>query len=76
MAGGGERLREDPLVHPYKWLEPDLVSPRPLFFSVCLIFLLVDLVFFLILLGLMKNSERLGFPTFTALGKGRPVLRN
>ena len=24
----------------------------------------------------MKNSERLGFPTFAALGKGIPALRN
>ena len=26
------------------------------------------------LLGLMRNSERLGFPIFVALGKGRPAL--
>ena len=24
----------------------------------------------------MMNSERLGFPTFAVLGKGRPALRN
>ena len=24
-------LREDPLVHPYKWLRPDLVPPAPFF---------------------------------------------
>ena len=29
-----------------------------------------------ILLGLMKNSERPGFPTFVVPGKGRPVLTN
>ena len=23
-------LREDPLVHPYKWLRPDLVPPAPI----------------------------------------------
>ena len=23
-------MREDPLVHPYKWLRPDLVPPAPL----------------------------------------------
>ena len=23
-------LREDPLVHPYKWLRPDMVLPAPL----------------------------------------------
>ena len=28
----------------------------------------------LTLLGLMKNSERLGFPTFVVLGKRRPAL--
>ena len=31
-------------------------------------------VFLLTLLVLMKNSARLGFPTFAALGKGRPSL--
>ena len=36
-------LREDPLVHPYRWLRPDLVPPLPLFFSVSLILLLVVL---------------------------------
>ena len=68
-------IREDPLVHPYKWLRLDLV-PLPLFFSVSRIFLLVVLVFYLILLGLMRNSERPGFPFFVAVGKGRPALRN
>ena len=24
-------LREDPLVHPYKWLRPELVPPAPFF---------------------------------------------
>ena len=48
----------------------------PLFFNVSRIFLLVVLVFYLILLGLMMNSERPGFPIFVALGKGRPALRN
>ena len=46
------------------------------FFSVSLVLLRVVLVFFLILLGLMKNSERLGFPIFAVLGKGRPALTN
>ena len=46
------------------------------FFSVSLILLLMVLVSFQILLGLMKNSERPGFPTFAALGKGRPTLTN
>ena len=46
------------------------------FFSVSLILLLMVLVSFQILQGLMKNSERLGFPTFAVLGKGRPALTN
>ena len=50
--------------------------PLPLFFSVSRIFLLEALGFYLIWPGLMKNSERPGFPTFVALGKGRPALRN
>ena len=65
---------EDPLVHPYKWLRPDLVLPAS-FFSVSPIFHLVVLGFLLIRLGLMKNSQRLGFPTFAALGKGIQALR-
>ena len=44
------------------------------FFSVNPISRLVVLVSFQILLGLKKNSERPGFPTFAALGKGRPAL--
>ena len=50
--------------------------PQLLFFSVSLILLLGVLVFLLTLLGLMKNSARLGFPTFVVLGKGRPALMN
>ena len=68
-------LREDPLVHPYRWLRADRLPPSP--------FLQCDraltpgvLVFLLTLLVLMKNSARLGFPTFAALGKGRPALMN
>ena len=68
-------LREDPLVHPFKWLRPDLVLPAP-FSSVSLVFLLVVLGCLLILPGLMRNSERLGSPTFAVLGKGIPALRN
>ena len=47
-----------------------------LFFSASPISRLVALGCLLILLGLMRNSERLGFPTFVALGKGIPALRN
>ena len=68
-------MREDPLVHPYKWLRPDLVPPA-LFCSVTLSLLLVVLGFWLIRAGSMRNSEKLGFPTSAALGKGRPALRN
>ena len=50
--------------------------PLLFFFTVCLISRLVVLGFLLILLGLTRNSERLGFPIFAALGKGRPALRN
>ena len=48
----------------------------PWFIPVSLISRLVVLGYLLILLGLMRNSERLGFPTFVALGKGIPALRN
>ena len=65
IRGWRNWVREDPLVHPYKWLRPDPCSCR-----------LVVLECFLILPGLMRNSERLGFPIFVALGKGRPALRN
>ena len=47
-----------------------------LFCSVNSILLLVVLGFLPILLGLMRNSEKPGFSTFVALGKGRPALRN
>ena len=46
------------------------------FCSVIVLLLLGVLVFLLILLGLMKNSERPGFPIFVALDKGRPALMN
>ena len=68
-------IREDPLVHPYRWLRPDLVPPAP--FLQCKPHLtpggsgvLSDPA------GLMKNSERPGFPLFAVLGKGRPALTN
>ena len=46
------------------------------FFSVSPILRLVVLGCLRIQLGSMKNSERLGFPTFVVLDKGRPALRN
>ena len=69
-------IREDPMVHPTRWLRPDLVPPAPFLQCERLILLLVVQVAFLILLGLMKNSEKPGFPTFVVLGKGRPALTN
>ena len=42
--------------------------------SVSLVLLRVVLVFFLILLGLMKNSERLGFPIFVSSGQRETSL--
>ena len=80
IRGWRNWIREDPSVHPYRWLRPDLVPPAPfLQCEPCLTpggsGVLSDPARIL-LLGLMKNSERLGFPTFAALGKGRPALTN
>ena len=49
-------------------------SPCSFFF--CIVTLSSLLGFWLIRPGLMRNSERPDFPTFAALGKGRPALRN
>ena len=76
IRGWRNWIREDPLVHPYKSGLGLIWSPLPLCFSVSRIFLLEAPGFYLILPELMKNSERPGFPTFVALGKGRPALRN
>ena len=76
IRGWRNWVREDLLVHPNRWLRPDLVSPAPFLQCVSLISRLVVLGCFLILLGLLRKSERLGFPFFVALGKGRPALRN
>ena len=66
---------EDPLVHPYRWLRPDLIPPAP--FLQCQLHFTPDGPgFFQIQPGLMRNSERLGFPTFVVVGKVRPALRN
>ena len=67
FEGGGIWLLEDPLVRPYNWLR---------LFSVSLISLHVVLGFWRILLELMRNFEKPGFPIFVILGKGRPALRN
>ena len=47
-----------------------------LFCFVTLSSLLVVLGFWPIWAGLVGNSEKLGFPTFAVLGKGRPTLRD
>ena len=61
-------IREDPMVHPCKWLRPDLV-PRLHFSSVSPILRLVVLECLLILPGLVRNSERLGLPNFCRSGQ-------
>ena len=76
IRGWRNWLREDPLVHPHKWLRPDLVPPQLHFSCVSPILRLVVLGFLPILLGLMRNSEKPGFPIVVAPGKGRPALRN
>ena len=81
------RRRDDAIREWRNWIREDpwciliggfvqISFPQPLFFSVSLTLLLVVLGFLLIQPGLVKNSERLGFPTFAALGKGIPALRN
>ena len=66
-------LREDPLIHPYKWLRPDMVPPAP--FLQCNSHLTPGGSGVLADPGLMRNSEKPGFPIFVVLGKGRPALR-
>ena len=75
IRGWRNWIREDPLVHPYRWLRPDLVPPAP--FLQCDPRLTLDgSGVYLILIRLMQNSERPGFPTFAVLGTGRPALTN
>ena len=57
-------IREDPMVHPYKWLRPDLVLPAP--FLQCKPHLAPGGSG---VLGLMRNSERPGFPFFCRCGQ-------
>ena len=66
IRGWRNWIPKDPLVHPFKWLRPDLVPPA-LFFSVNRIFHLVVLGYYLIQTGLTRNSERPGFPLFLSL---------
>ena len=77
IRGWRNWLREDPLVRPYKWLRPDLV-PRAPFLQCEPHFthsgsgsLVIPLM-----LVMLRNSEKPGFPIFVVLGKGRPALRN
>ena len=37
IRGWRNWIQEDSMVHPYRWLRPDLVPPAPVFFSVSLI---------------------------------------
>ena len=68
-------LREDPLVRTYRWLRPDLVPPSP--FLRCNPRLTPGgSGFWLVPIGSTRNSVKLGFPTFVALGKGKPAWRN
>ena len=68
-------LREDPLVHPYKWLRPDLVPPA--------LFLQCDPLVTPGGSGVLADPARIDeefrkawFFIFAALGKGIPALRN
>ena len=74
ISGLRNWIRKDHVVHPYRWLRPDLVHSH--FSSVSLVLRLVVLGCLLIRVGSMRNSEKFGFPTFAVLGKRRPVLRN
>ena len=76
IRGWRNWIREDPSGSSLSLASSRLGAACSLLFSVSLVVLLMVLVFFLILLGLMKNSERLGFPIFAVLGKGRPALMN
>ena len=75
IRGWRSWVREDPLVHPYRWLRPDLLPPAP--------FLQCDRSLTPGGSGVLSDpnqidaeSERLGFPIFVVLGKGRPALTN
>ena len=68
IRGWRNWIREDPLVHPYRWLRPDLVPPAP--------FLQCEPRHTPNGSGVLSDPERLGFPIFAALGKGRPALTN
>ena len=61
------------LVIPCEWLRPDMVPPAP--FLQCKPHLTPGVLGFLLILpGLMRNSERLGFPIFVAPGQREASL--
>ena len=72
IRGWRNWLRKDPLNHSLKWLQPDMVPPAP--FLHCKPHLTPrGSGFSPVWPGLMRNSARLSFPTFVALGKGKPA---
>ena len=77
VRGWRSWLREDPLVHPYKWLRPDMALPAPSLlppFLRCEPYLTPGVLgFWLIRPGLMRNFEKLDFPSSAVLGKWKPV---
>ena len=75
IRGWRNWLREDPFVHPYKWLRPDLVPPAP--FLQCDPLSTPGGSAVLADPGRIdKEFRKAWLPYFVALGKGRPVLRN
>ena len=76
IRGWRNWIREDPTVHPYRWLRPDLVPPAPSL--QCEPHLTPGGS------GVLADPAKIdeefrsrpGFPIFVALGKGRPALRN
>ena len=67
IRGWRNWLREDPLVHPKRWLRPDVVLPSP--FLQCEPHLTPGGS------GVLADPAT-GFSTFVTLGKGIPALRN
>ena len=75
IRGWRNWIREDPLVHPYRWLRPDLVPPAS--FLQCDPRLTPDGS------GVLSDPNQIDaefrkawLPIFAALGKGRPALTN
>ena len=75
VQGWRNWVREDPLVHPYRWLRPDLVPPAP--------FLQCDPRLTAGGSGVLSDPNAIDaefrkawLPYFAVLGKGRPALTN